>query len=688
MKLISIQFSNFRQFYGTTPAIFLASGDRNTTVFHGNNGSGKTSLTNGFTWVLYNRFSAAFAAEDKLVNKRALAEAPLNEAVECFVELQFEHNQILYNARRHCRAYRTESGVECGDSQLHLQYAREDGRWNLPPEHPDDVIAGILPESLHRYFFFDGERIEKLMRDDKRSEIADATKTLLGINAIDGAIRHLNEARKSLENQLKGIGTPETKKFLQEKQKREAEADTLEQRNATIDRELAQLSQSKHRLNRHLLDLRGSEQLQATRNTLERRRGELVDRLALIRQNLREALASRGYTLLLSEATQQFRGWVQELRDRGEFPRGIQRSFVEALLQQQRCICGNELHPESESFQQVQRWTDKAGVADVEETVMRLSSQVEEIDSQATAFWETTQSQQEALAQAQAELSRLDEELDAVKRQLRAFPDEDIQELQQQLDGVERQVSELNRELGANQQQKMTLKREITRLGKQVDQQQMNERKQLLAQRRIAATVEAMERLQQIQENFEDKFRQSLEDRVQTLFRQISFTPYLPRLDENYELSLVETTAGREQVVPASTGENQILSLSFIGGIIDGVRTWSQRKALVGPDTSTYPVVMDSPFGSLDEVYRRQVANSIPKLANQLVVLVTKTQWRGEVASEMGDRIGREYVLRYNSPKPDCEEDAIERHGVRYPLVCRSPNAFEYTEIIPVEPEF
>jgi len=36
---------------------------------------------------------------------------------------------------------------------------------------------------------------------------------------------------------------------------------------------------------------------------------------------------------------------------------------------------------------------------------------------------------------------------------------------------------------------------------------------------------------------------------------------------------------------------------------------------------------MDSPFGSLDEIYRRQIADN-PKLANQLVILVSKTQWR------------------------------------------------------------
>jgi DNA sulfur modification protein DndD len=687
MKLLSIQFCNFRQFYGKTPRLMLASGDRNTTIFHGNNGSGKTSITNGFTWVLYEKFSAAFAAEEQLVNKRAIAETPLREPVECFVELHFEHGTIRYRARRTCRAYATESGVETGDSVLNLQYAREDGRWRLPQEPPDDVISRILPESLHRYFFFDGERIEKLMRDDKRSEIADATKALLGINAIGGGVRHLREVRKALDNQLKGIGNPETKKFIKQKQEREAQVDKLDQRTTQIKEELAHNSTLKHDLNRQLLELNGAENLQLQRTQLEQQHQGAVQRIQQLRTGLAEAIANHGYTVFLGEMTQQFRGWLNQRQEKGELRRGIQRSFVEQLLQHNRCICGAELHPGSPGFENVKGWTQKAGIADVEETAIRLSSQVDEIDAQAEAFCQTTQQQQQELLQLGQDVSGLAEQLESVKEQLRRFPDQDIQELQQRLDQLELRTSELNQELGANQQQRVSLQRDITQLGKQVDQQQMNERKQVLAQQRIAAVADAMDRLQRIQDNFEQQFRQSLEERIQGLFRQISFTPYIPILNENYELSLIERTAGRDQVVAASTGENQILSLSFIGGIIDGVRSWSQRQALVAPDSSTYPVVMDSPFGSLDEMYRRQVAKSIPQLANQLVVLVTKTQWRGEVETEMSDRIGREYVLRYNSPKPDCEEDAIERFGVRYPLVCRSPNDFEYTEIIAVEPE-
>ncbi len=204
----------------------------------------------------------------------------------------------------------------------------------------------------------------------------------------------------------------------------------------------------------------------------------------------------------------------------------------------------------------------------------------------------------------------------------------------------------------------------------------------------MAAAQDAIERLTQVRMRLNQQFRSSLEKRVQEIFTSISFTPYIPKLTETYELKLTENTAAQETLVAASTGENQILSLSFIGGIIDRVREWIQENALMGLDSSTFPIVMDSPFGILDEIYRRQIAKVLPTLANQLVVLVTKTQWRGEVQEEMAKHIGREYVLTYHSPKPECEEDTIELGGVYYPLVKQSTNQFEYTEIVEVEYDF
>ena len=83
MKLLSIKLCNFRQFYAQTPEIILSSGDRNTTIIHGNNGSGKTTLLNAFTWVLYEKFTAAFTSPKLLINKRAIIEAQIGASLSC-----------------------------------------------------------------------------------------------------------------------------------------------------------------------------------------------------------------------------------------------------------------------------------------------------------------------------------------------------------------------------------------------------------------------------------------------------------------------------------------------------------------------------------------------------------------------------------------------------------------------------
>ena len=685
MKLISITLCNFRQFYGKTPEIKLACGRQNTTVIHGNNGAGKTALMNAFTWVLYEKFSAAFAAVEQLVNKRALAEAEIGKGVACWVEIIFEHDNKRYQVKRLCRAYKSENIVEHTKSELFMQVAGDEGRWMPPFQHPDDIIGRILPESLHQYFFFDGERIEQIVRHDKKAEIAEATKELLGVEVLNRSVRHLGEAKKSLETDLKQIGNAETKQLLKDKQKLEQEVDQLSTRQVEIEQELENQGELRKAVNGNLLELSGARDLQKLRDELEMQQDLFKQQIVQATDALKRAISLRGYGVFLLDAAAEFQVIVGELRDKGELLSGIQQPFLEKLLVTERCICGAELIEGSESHKNVSNWMNKAGVGDVEENTIRISDRVDELDKQVLDFWSDIDSQQANVSRSRTELSRVENQLDGIHSKLRNFPDGDVSRLQKRLDEIEAKIGDLHREAGSNQQQIESLSVQVAGLDKQIDKQQMNEERQILAQRRIAATQDAIDRLTEVRSRLEKQFCSQLEKRVQDIFTQISFTPYTPKLSDKYELTLVENTSGKESLVAASTGENQILSLSFIGGIIDGVREWSQKNTLMGPDSSTFPIVMDSPFGSLDEIYRKQIANKLPKLANQLVILVTKTQWRGEVAQEMESCTGREYVLVYNSPKPDCEEDAIELGGMRYPLVKQSPNEFEYTEIVEVD---
>jgi DNA sulfur modification protein DndD len=686
MKLTSIKLCNFRSFYGKTPEILLAVGDTlNTTIIHGNNGSGKTSLLNAFTWVLYEKFSAAFASAEQLVNKRSIAEAQKGQAVECWVEVGWEHEGKRYKVNRSCRVYKNDSDFEAGKTELRMWVGEDDGKWYLPPQQPDDIINQILPASLHQYFFFDGERIEEIVRSDKKAEIAEATKIFLGVEVINRSIRHLGEAKKTLENELKAIGNAETKKLLKQQEQIEQESERLTNRQTEIKQELEYQQTFKKETSNRLLELVKAKEIEDRWQNLELQKAENQEAFKKNKEALKKIISSRGYTVLLGETTSQFRNIIDDLKQRGELTSGISREFVNELLKSQRCICGADLSTGTDNHENVRTWLDKAGSSAVEETAIRMGVQVDEIDKQAAAFWEEVDREQARIKQLRETISQVEGELDNLQDKLRKDANEEISSLQKRLDEISSKIDELNREQGANQQKIMQLKTQIDALGKQISKQKLNEERQILAQRRINATQDAIERLTEVKNRQEKQFRLQLEKRVQEIFNQLSVKPYIPKISEKYELTLVEHTAGIEAPVAASTGENQILSLSFIASIIDKVREWSQkRKMMMLPDSSTFPIVMDSPFGSLDEMSRRHIAGTIPKLANQLIVLASQTQWRGEVEEEMTERIGKEYVLTYYSSKPDCEQNYIQLAGQRYPLVKQSPNEFEYTEIIEI----
>ena len=685
MRLISLQLCNFRQFYGQTPIIQLASDTKNTTVIHGNNGAGKTALLNAFTWVLYTKFTAALASPELLINQRAIREANAGTAIECWVELQFEHENKHYQLKRKCYGTSNENNqVEYSPDKLFMLVTADDGRWYPPIESPEEIIESILPESLHQYFFFDGERIDHFFRAGQNKNIAEDTKELLGVKILDRAIEHLKKAKKSLQQELQAIGNPAIKKLLQEQIQLEQESDKLNYRQQEIIHKLNQLEQQKQILTTRLIDLSGADEIQKLKEKLVKQEKNIRHDLAQNKINLQQLISSHNYTAFLPTINSNFLKFIENLRYNNQLNTGIKQEFIQQLLDTKQCICGSELCQGSEAYNNVQAWFKQAEKADLEEAAIRLETQVNKSEQQLLDFWQKVDQEQAEITKQYREKIKIESELKQINKKLRNYPDDKIQTLQISIEQIESEIKNLIREQGANQQQIEIQHKRIVNLIQQLNKDQIKEDKQDLAKKRIQATQAAIDRLSEVRLRLEQQFRVSLEQKVQDIFKSISFTPYLPKLSNNYELTLVENTSGILATVAASTGENQILSLSFIGGIIDRVREWSQRNTLIGIDSSTFPIVMDSPFGSLDAIYRRQVARFVPQLANQLVLLVTKTQWRGEVNREIHSYIGKQYVLTYNSPKPDCEEDWLELDGINYPLVQHSSNEFEYTEILAI----
>ncbi len=93
---------------------------------------------------------------------------------------------------------------------------------------------------------------------------------------------------------------------------------------------------------------------------------------------------------------------------------------------------------------------------------------------------------------------------------------------------------------------------------------------------------------------------------------------------------------------------NQLLSLSFIASLVEfsSQRVSAKGKWIAG---TVAPLVLDSPFGQLDETYKQAIATYLPKLADQVVLFVTSSQGEAIEIFEEYANGGLEVISRWIS---------------------------------------
>ena len=693
MKLSTLQLHNFRQFYGTSPLIHFASEEQNVTVIHGINGSGKTALLNAFTWVLYEEYTRGFQLQDQLVNKRAIREARVGEAVECWVEIRFENNNRKYQLKRSAEIVKKNNGEWSPQESLGvtLQWSNKQGVWRETHniKEVEDAIGRVLPNDLHSYFFFDGERIERIVLPDQKehTDLAGATKKLLGLEVLKRGINHLNNARRDFEKELRQIDDTKIQNLLEKKDKKEDQRAKKVKLKAEIQKQKEAHKIRKERIEMRLRQVKEVKDLQLRRDGLKKEEDKLGEARSQIEKNLKTEITQHGYSVFLTHATDHFRNLVNDLRQRGELPTGIKKQFVDDLLENAICICGrpiNEHDPEARLA--VEEWRKRAGITDVEEKASWMGGEIKKIEESIPAFWKRIDMLNDNNDQNRRELSRVENELATIRKKLGSNSKEKISQLEHRLIEIEEKISDCDYDLGACDQSFKELTEDIDRLQKEISEHEVKEKKHILLKRRVDATVDARNRMEKICELLDIELRNNLNESIKELFKMISVTPYSPDLSEDYALKLYEEAGGKRAQVAPSQGESQILSFCFIGSIVkEAKKHQAKRQDLPGPENAEFPVVMDSPFGSLDPEYRHQLCIHLHQLTDQVVIFVTKTQWRGEVESTLASKIGRSYVLTYFSPRDDLDKESDNRDirlsGTHYDLLKESPNDFEYTQI-------
>ena len=197
MLLRKIVLNNFRQFIGEQSVEFATNSDKNVTIMMGENGSGKTSFSQAFTWCLYGETDFV---DKNMLNKQIAAKMMPNESIDVRVDLFLIHKSTNYILTRKQR-YRKDSigKISSGDANFVVAYTKNGQQEFLQYPETISVRDEILPKELSQYFFFDGERIGNMSKEIQKGRskaFGNAVRGLLGLNAFLISIEHLKPTSK------------------------------------------------------------------------------------------------------------------------------------------------------------------------------------------------------------------------------------------------------------------------------------------------------------------------------------------------------------------------------------------------------------------------------------------------------------------------------------------------------------
>ncbi|MCP5097976.1 MAG: DNA sulfur modification protein DndD [Chloroflexi bacterium] len=640
MKLERIILNNFRQYFGKQRLDFARDKTKNVTVIHGINGAGKTSLFLALNWCLYGRNVENIKIVDnvgELVSKEAINRANPGEELRASVTISFLHNGDRYTAKRTLTGSKLLTGALALNEMDQFTMMRQgvDGRAE-PIMNPLGTMNAILPVNAREYFLFDGEKIDNFAKPEAAAQVKEAIYLVLKLEILDRSKRHLENSAINYRRELKQASGGELRELLEQDEKLRAEREKATARKSELTTEIESAKRKVSEIDQKLRDSQNAKLLQQQRDRVERdlkqRRTELMETVEKI-----QATATTAYPIVAQPAIQQALTILNAKRERGEIPSSIRQQFVQDLIEQMHCICGRPFAEHGPEHQHLLKLMHNTVPGSLEDDVLDTAAVLTSFADKTTQIKADLDEEMHRRSGLIEFIRDLDAELDDVSRQLKGSPLEEISRLEEQRRNFMADIDGYNLEIGALSQRIEQMGKEINRLEKKITTAKKEERRGRELSTKLELAQKAADAITEMYQVFADNMRTQIEKRTKEIFRTLVWKESHfkdVQLGPDFNLQVIDRY-GQQARPELSAGERQVLSLSFI-------------TAMARVSEEEAPLVMDTPFGRLSSHHRNSITETLPKLADQLILFVTDEELRDQARQNLNPYIGAEYRLHFD----------------------------------------
>ncbi len=648
MLLQSIKLQNFRQFRNEYIEFADGTNGKNVTIIIGENGTGKTTFAQAFFWCLYGETEFS---DKNMLNKLVASEMRPGKEQKVQVTLKLRHGEVDYTLIRE-QIYRKDNTNRIKVDNTVFDIAIKDSSGNtsyVKKSQCESEVKSILPRELSKYFFFDGERIEKMSKDistgKKATDFAEAVKGLLGLNAMYSAIQHFNpRVRTSVISSYEASYNSQSNAKIQDYtniieqckndiavidariEELESEIEFAQTRRAEKTEEIKQYAEGEELQEK-------KEELQRKISAAEKSKSNVYK---LICKDFNGNLSSFFSISLVKRALEL----LSEKDFAGKDIPYMHAKTIEYLLKQKVCLCGTHLDEGTAAYNKVKELIDflppqsiSTTISDFKKDSRRRANGRQDVFGQVSDHLAVISKQDDDLAELKDDLATIEKKLSGgdVRAKVRTINNE----IQICTQTINRDNRERDSKIAEKARKESEMERADTERRKLTLLDDKNKKIEIYK----AYAERIYKELQVVYDSSEAGIRACLQTTINDIFKQIYEGGLYLTIDDKYHISVYATDYDGD--VEASTAQSISVIFAFITGIIkmarDNRNATDKDAQLLSSEP--YPLVMDAPLSAFDKRRIKTVCEALPETAEQVIIFIKDTD--GELAEDyMGVRIG------------------------------------------------
>lgn len=652
MLLKYMKLNNFRQYKGEQTIDFSTDKEKNITVILGDNTSGKTTFVQSFNWALYGQTD--FITK-KLLNMDIAVEMPVNSKREVSAELVFEHEENQYRLVRKVLYMKKSNGVvDAFGETKELSILDKIGKAKVvEADEIDNVINNILPKNLSGYFFFDGEKIEKI---SEKKDMKDAVKNLLGLQALESAAKHINPAnvstvggkfRGAIQDSADGEFTRAKKAFEENIRKKE----DLVKEKEILDEELQKCRESIEEARNEMAQYKNLDGLRKEEKKIKDYQNRAKEMIKSDKDMIKSRISSEAQSFFIRPLLEKS---LKVLKREGDIHEGIPNltsKSIEHILHRGYCLCGTKIEEGSEVYNHIKKEQSYVPPQSVGTAVRFFKRDSEKTLKHNNDFYQTVESYIKRIKEAEKDILAWDKDLAKIDEQLMSG---------EKADSVRRNFERLRLNAARTEGK---IQEKINAIGRCEQAIEINNtimERNMTANKRNQEIKRYLDYAQAIYtylvkdyEIKETELRTALNTKVNDLFHAMYHGKRSVVINKDYTVELVvadEAHASYEMKLDESRGLETVKNFAFISGILEIAKDKIISKNVdlfddePEPQEVLYPLVMDAPFSNADEKHVSKISSVLPSVADQVIMVVMEKDWK-YAQDTISNKVGKQYRI-------------------------------------------